>query len=137
MDGSHWDGLGGAGDISLPGGVHSLRLPFSSPEGTMLAWANWATHTPVALSSLISFKTAGITLKGGKAKKFRVDQSREKASMATAPGSGRYATYWVNCAFSLEAKRSISGGKFNCVKAPRKGVLSKHPLGICVILARF
>ena len=51
--------------------------------------------------------------------------------MAIAPGSGLYATYRVNCAFSLEAKDQFPGGKFNCVKArEREFLLSIHSVSV-------
>ena len=49
VDGSHRVGLWGAGEICLPEGWRSRKWPFLSPEGTMLAWANWAIHIPPSL----------------------------------------------------------------------------------------
>ena len=66
------------------------------------------TTTHFAWHSSNVCSTLDIKLKGGKQKALNLDQSKVKASTAIASGSGLQETYDINCAFTLEAKRSTS-----------------------------
>ena len=69
-------------------------------KGTTITQSAW--HSSNVCSTL------DIKLKGGKQKALNLDQSKLKASTATASGSGLQETFDFNCAFTPEAKRSTS-----------------------------
>ena len=64
------------------------------------------TAVTVALSVLILWSTLPMMLKGGKQYACILDQLIEKASIATAPGSGFQETYVGSLWFIRDAKRS-------------------------------
>ena len=78
-----------------------------------------ATRRTSASSAIVFLTTELTRLKGGKAYIKVPFQSRAKASIASASGSGIQATYLLSCLFSLDANISISG-------FPNKTVNSKN-----------
>ena len=66
------------------------------------------TRTQSASDASTFWSTRGVRLKGGKQNVLKPDQSKVNASTANAPGSGFQGTYLSYCAFTLEAKRSMS-----------------------------
>ena len=102
--------LGGRGDPCLVWGKLGLFPAFLWLGGTKPVLANLEDRKSLLLCLTLFFcSVLGITLKGGKVKNFKEPQSIVEASIAIAPGSGLYDTYFWNWWLMRAAKRSISG----------------------------